>query len=269
MKKTIILILSVLLFFGTKAQSIYSDTELKLKCDSILIEGNNLYSYEKAAWITSDLAREKKEIYKNFGGLLTYKRSDTISTLVLSKKGNKCIYEVSFISNYNQPCKEDLTRRELTQTEKKLQETKVKMVDEIFSKDIYQVSCPEGYNFNIQLIPGDLSYKLYFILGTNRSNEIPFGNDYVFFANNEGQITSWRKCHSGLIYTPTEFEGNKVTRSMHSHLKSEPFISATDICTFKLYAELCGLEEFEVYSTGLKKNFKYNLKENKIEFSDL
>jgi hypothetical protein len=268
MKRTIILIPLVFLFIGTKAQIKYSETELKLKCDSILLEGNNLYSYEKSAWITSDLASEKREIKKDFGGLLTYKINDTVSTLVLSKKDNRCIYKVSFASNVNKPCKEDLTQRDLTQTEKKLQEIKVKMVNQIFSTEIYQVSCPNGYNFNIQLIPNNVGYKLFFILGTSKSNEIPFGNDYVFFANEEGQITSWRKCHSRLIYSPSEYNGNKVTSSMHSHLKSEPFISATDICTFKLYAELCGINEFEVYSTALNKNFKYILKENKIEIND-
>jgi len=269
MKKTLMIIISFALFSGVNAQVSYSETEIKQKCDSILNEGENLYQYERAAWITSDLAMEKKEIKKQFGGLLIYKRNDSISAIVLSKKDSKCIYEAIFKTDFNKPCKEYLITRELTESETNLQNIKTKMVNDALKNKEYQVTCPQGYNINMELIPYDLGYKLYFILGTNQSKIVPFGNDYIFFGDETGKITSWRKMHSRLIYSPTEYNGEKVRGLFHSHLKQELFITATDICTFKLYGSLYGLNEFEVLSTGLKKDFKYKLKENLIETRDM
>lgn len=269
MKKTFILFLLVTVFSGLNAQTSFSGTELKQKCDSILEEGNTLYKYEKAAWIASDLAMDKKEIKKDFGGLLIYQRNDSISAVVLEKEGTKCIYEVIFKNDFNNPCKESQIVRDLTGIEKSLQQIKKKIFNEALNNEKYQVKCPQGYNINMELIPYELGYKLYFILGTSQSKLIPFGNDYIFFGDKEGNINSWRKFHSRLIFSPTEYEGNKVTGLIHSHLKSEPFISATDICTFKLYGSLYELNEFEILSTGLRKYFKYKLKENEIETRDM
>ena len=263
------IILSFVLYSGVNAQVSYSETEINQKCDSILIEGENLYKYERAAWITSDLALEKKKIKKQFGGLLIYERNDSISAIVLSKKDSKCIYEVIFKTDFNKPCKEYLGTRDLTENETDLQYIKTKMIDYALKNKEYQVTCPQGYNINMELIPYDLGYKLYFILGTNQSKIIPFGNDYIFFGDKDGKITSWRKMHSRLIYSPTEYNGEKIRSLIHSHLKHEPFITATDICTFKLYGSLYDLNEFEVLSTALKKIFKYKLKENIIETRDI
>lgn len=269
MKRTLITIFSVVIFSSVNAQVTYTETEIKRICDSILVEAENLYQLEKAAWITSDLAMEKKDIRKQFGGLLIYNRNDSVSAIVLSKKGSKCIYEAVFKSDFSKPSKEYLIVRELTDVEKNLDEIKIKMIDEAISNEEYQVTCPQGYNFNMQLIPYELGYKLYFILGTSQSDLIPFGNDYVFFGDQDGKITSWRKMHSRLIYSPTVYNGEKVRGLSHSHLRTEPFITATDICTFKLYGSLYGLNEFEVLSTALSKYFTYKLKENVIEFRDM
>lgn len=268
MRKSVFIILSIVLTSGIYAQDSFTGIELKQKCDSILIEAENLYQYEKAAWITSDLALGKKEIKKKFGGLLIYKRNDSISAIVLSKEGSNCLYEVMFKTDFNHPCKEYHGVRELSDHEKNLQQIKTRMVEEVLKNKKYQITCPPDYNFNLELIPYESGYKLYFILGTGKKDVIPFGNDYIFFGDKKGKIKSWRKFHSRLIYSPTEYEGNKVLSLTHSHLKTEPFISATDICTFKLYGSLYGLNEFEVLSTGLKKYFKYKLKENEIEISD-
>jgi hypothetical protein len=112
-------------------------------------------------------------------------------------------------------------------------------------------------------------YKLYIIMGTKESGVIPFGNDYLFKANSKGIITDWIKFHSRIIpaecYGPN---GEEVTMSMHSHLKTVPYITPTDICTFRLYAPFCSIEEFSVYSPALKKTFKYILESNTIEIVD-
>ena len=55
---------------------------------------------------------------------------------------------------------------------------------------------------------------------------------------------------------------------MHSHLATVPLITATDICTFKLYAPFYGIEAFTVFSPAIGKYMKYTLKDNKITVSN-
>lgn len=116
------------------------------------------------------------------------------------------------------------------------------------------------------IIPFNENYKVYLIPGTAQSGVIPFGNDYLFVSDKKGNIISHKKFHSRLIPTSTVLEnGGTVTMSTHSHLATNPFISATDICTFKLYAPFTALEEFSVLSTALGSYIKYNYKKDNIE----
>ncbi|OPZ96093.1 MAG: hypothetical protein BWY72_01825 [Bacteroidetes bacterium ADurb.Bin416] len=53
--------------------------------------------------------------------------------------------------------------------------------------------------------------------------------------------------------------GDKVTDITHSHLNSTPYITATDICTFRLYGPLCGLEPWGDLSFAVKKWVQCNI----------
>jgi hypothetical protein len=260
---TIILFLTLI----ASGQENISDSEIKLKTDSILNEGNLLYKLERAAWVSTDMAMARNDIKKKYGGYLIYQSGDTVKSIVFEKGVNECIYELQFTTDFSKPYKEIVGNRQLTENENKLQLIKLKIIDEALSTK-YKVTCPEGYSLNMQLIPYNIGYKLYIFSGTSQNDLVPLGNDYVFFANTSGEISSWRKFHSRLIYSPTKYNGKQIVGLMHSHLKTEPYITATDICTFKLYAELCLLDNFEVLSTAFSKYFKYNLKEDKIEVRD-
>ena len=263
MRKTILL-LFVFTTVLLNAQVSLTKEEIKRKTDSILVEGNLLYQFEKAAWVSTDQALALKDIKKKFGGYLIYQSEDSIKAVILEKGQNNCIYEMTYFKDFSMPTKENLISRELTDSEKKLLSIKTKLINSIFTPT-YQISCPEGYNLNVELIPYELGYKLYILAGTSKSNVIPFGNDYIFFADKKGEITSWRKFHSRLISMMTKYNGETVRGITHSHLRTEPFISATDICTFKLYGSLYGLKEFKVLSTALSKYFTYDLNKNTIE----
>jgi len=226
-----------------------------------------LFQYEKAAWISIDLAMEKKDIKKKFGGYLVYQKDDTIKTIILDKE-NQCMYELNFINELSIPIHEDLTTRELTENENKLLSTKNDILKQIIDKK-YEVTCPDGYSLNFVLVPVENRFKFYILTGTSQSNIIPFGNDYLFLTDSTGIVVSMRKFHSRLIPMMTVSpDGGEVTMLSHSHLKSEPFISATDICTFKLYGSLYGLTEFSVYSPAFSKTFTYKLSDNTIEIKD-
>ena len=98
----------------------------------------------------------------------------------------------------------------------------------------------------------------------SKGRAIPFGNDYLFIANKEGEIQSWKKFHSRLIPVEATEQMPMIAFPVHSHLKYEPFISATDICTFRLYYNKTGSTKFAVYSTALSMYFIYELATNTI-----
>lgn len=251
---------SITITFG---QTNYSESEIKQKNDSIVAEGNLLYQYERAAWMSSDIAVDKGNLLVKYGGYLIYQSGDSIKGIILEKDKNNCIYDITYYKNFTKPFSEKKVERQLTEKEQNLFYIKTKMLSA--SDDIkYNVVCPQGFNLNPVLIPHNDGYKLYLITGTAQSKVIPIGNDYIFFADKAGEITSMRKFHSRLIPFYTEFNGEKVREGVHSHLPAEPFITATDICTFKLYADLYGLDKFTVLSTALQKYFTYSIVDNKI-----
>ncbi|MBL0145381.1 MAG: hypothetical protein IPP48_06115 [Chitinophagaceae bacterium] len=265
---TILSVLTISLVYGQESKKFTND-EINIKLDSIMVEANLLYQYEKSAWISTDLANENKKIRKKFGGFLTYKSNDTIKTIIFDKERNKCIAEYIFIDDFKKPNKEIIAERNFTLTEQNLQKTKEIILEQLTDKK-FDVGVPEGFNLNPILIPENEKYKLYLITGTSQSNVIPFGNDYLFQTDKNGKIESWKRFHSRLIptYTTTP-NGGKVTETTHSHLRTNPFISATDICTFKLYGKLYDLNEFSIYSPALGIYLKYNLSKDKVEIVEI
>lgn len=263
------LVLFVFLFTCSllSSQSQLTDIQIKEKLDSILLEGNLLYRYEKAAWISIDMARDNKIIKKDFFSYLVYHENDTVRTLILNKK-SECIYELRFVFQFDNPISDFVLTRALSAKEQNMVSTKTAIIKKIVEQKI-PVGCPEGYGLNMILMPKDDGYKFYIITGANKSGIIPFGNDYLFMTDDSGNIQSWKRFHSRLIALDSKGPNGEVVREMiHSHLKAEPFITATDICTFMLYGKLCGQSSFQVLSTDLGKYFRYRLDRNTIEIED-
>jgi len=263
MKKISLLVLSLFSSILLAQKIELSENELNNRLDSILTEGNLLYKYEKSAWISTDLAFENPTVKAEFYGYLTYEEQGEIKTIILGEKHQTCIAEYVFKNNFNKPKSEKIEKRELSDKEKTLIEIREKILENIYENK-YEVTVPEGYKLNLILLPFADKYKLYMITGTTQNNEIPFGNDYIFIADKNGKIESWHKFHSRLIPTYTMMNGNKVEESIHSHLMTTPLITATDICTFMLYAPLYGIDAFSVYSPAIGKYMTYSLEKNKI-----
>ena len=258
-------VFAVTTIFGTTK---FSKEEIVQKNDSILKEGNLLYRYEKAAWVSTDLAMSLKEVKESFGGYLIYQSGDSIKAIILGKDPGTCIYEITFLHDATTPFMELLVNRKLSDKEEELQAIKLKIVKEALTPK-YNVTCADGYSLVIDLIPCTEGYRLYILTGTSKQDIIPLGNDYIFFSDENGDITSWRKFHSVLIPTRTKIDGEKIIESIHSHLMTEPFITATDICTFKLYGDYYGLKRFKVVSTALSKYFTFDAEKNTINSDDI
>ncbi len=257
----------ILLFLILISSISYSQSEnIQVKLDSIIKEANLLYNYEKAAWTATDLTMSLEGLRNNFGGYIVYNSNDTIYTSIIDKAQSNRIAQYSFITNeIDRPINSNLKTSQLSTKERKLLEIKNNIIDQL-SDNKYEIGFPEGFNPNLILIQEDKEYKLYIIMGTSESGVIPFGNDYLFRADSDGKIKTWKKFHSRLIPVQSKMPtGEIITSATHSHLRTTPYITATDICTFRLYSPFTELKEFKVYSPALGKYMKYDTDNNAIE----
>lgn len=243
----------------------WSEKEINFKLDSIKQEGNLLYSLENASWKSTDIVRDDLDLQEMVGDYLTYQKSDTVKTVFLNLDKNQVIAEFSYLNNSKKPVKDSYIDRNLNEMEMKLLSAKKEITSQL-SEPKYDISVPEDYSLNIVIIPFGEKYKTYLLTGASKNDVIPFGNDYLFISDKNGKIIDHKKFHSRLIPTFTKDQnGGTVTMSTHSHLKTNPLISATDICTFKLYAPLSNLEKFSVYSPALSTYFEYNMKTDTLK----
>ncbi|PLW94136.1 MAG: hypothetical protein C0592_03865 [Marinilabiliales bacterium] len=226
-------------------------------------EANILYKYERAAWMGTDMTLEDRTLRYEFRRYIVYEENDSIFFIALNSD-DLCISTYVFYDDFTFPTRFDEVRRKLNSTEKNILKVRNKILEEIVDNE-YEIEFYDDFTPNFILLPYINGYKMYMIMGTSKRNVIPFGNDYIFFADEKGRIESYRQFHKTLISTETEDDdGNKIASMTHSHLEAEPFITATDICTFRLYADIYELEAFSVYSTALSLYFKYNYETNTI-----
>ncbi len=242
---------------------------MQSKLDSIIQEADLLYSYEKSVWSSSDLLMANSKLTKKYGGYVVYHSNDTVFVTFVHKNQKQKIAKYSYISSdLNNPFLVQIETSTLTNLEQELLEIKNKIINQLLGTE-YEVSIPQGYSPNLVLIKEKDEFKLYILMGTTESGIIPFGNDYLFITDQQGNITNWKRFHSRII--PVESRGSngeKVVSAIHSHLKATPYITATDICTFRLYGELCDMKEFMVLCTATGKYYKYNIDTNKIEITE-
>lgn len=242
------------------------DFQIKAACDSVVAEGNLLYRYEKAAWEATDIGLANEEVRKNLFNLLVYEQRDTIKVCLLDQTLHS-ICEVSFAGRDNGAQIVSFTSRPLSDRETEVFLLKNKLIDRVTSGG-YGVGVPDSFGLNFVLLPAEQGYRFYILTGTSKSGIIPFGNDYLFFVDSAGKITDWRKMHTILLPLSNEVDGLKVKRTIHTHRPEEPYITATDICTFKLYGPLCGQESFTIVS-ALRKAFTYDLKTDSVLIQDV
>jgi hypothetical protein len=256
--------LYLLLFFSINT---FAQTQQQL--DSILKEADLMYRYEKVAWNASDLMTSDKKLMNSFGDYIVYHLEDTIIATFIDRSRKKQIAKYTFTSdNLKTPSKTDIQTTDLTAYEQTLFDIKYKIIDQL-GDEKYQVSIPKGFSPNLILIKDQDTYRFYIIMGTSQPNIIPFGNDFLFQCDSKGMITYWTKFHSTLIPAQTQIDGNPIISAIHTHLKKTPYITATDICTFRLYADIYSLVEFSVLSTAENKKYTYTAATNKIDVSPL
>lgn len=264
-------IIKIILVLLSLTYSAFSqDMSFQIKMDSIVAEGDLLYRYEKSVWNSTDILMKNKKLFKNHGGYIAYNSGDSVFVTYLDKDQTGSIAKYTYVVPLlTMPTNTVTGYSPLTELERELFSIKVKIIDQL-SDAKYDIRIPGSFNPNFVLIKGDKDFRLYMLMGTNESGLIPFGNDYLFMADKSGIITGWKKFHTRMIPTFSKTpDGQAVVSVIHSHLEMTPYITATDICTFRLYGPSCGLEEFMVLSQATGNYYKYSSKTNKIEIVEL
>ena len=255
MKKITIIFICLICTCNIFAQnSALSEFDLNFKLDSILAESDLLYKYEKSAWLSTDYAVGNPFIREKMGRQhFTYEYSDGIKTIILNSEHDKVVAEYHFKNNFDALDSYSVIERNLTELESKLISTRNNILNKIISERKYDIfsPIPRGFALNFVLIPFGEKYKFYILTGTTLNKIIPFGNDFLFITDQDGNVESWQKFHSRFLAMQTEIDGEKVLNSIHSHLETTPFITATEIATFKLYAPLYDIPSFSILSTAL------------------
>ena len=263
MKKTILILMSFLCTLIVDAKknvtSLPSPETLAAINDSIIKEGHQLYLFEKLNWELTDLflAHHGRE---EIGGQMTYRAKDgTIIAFFCDKSMKNSLYELRCEKSSPKFIAVDSVRP-LTQEEKELVVRKDVLAAKMWKlADSIKGVSPEFGQFNADIIRiNDHITRLYLLMGTVKPGIIPFGNDYSFDFANDNRLVAFRRYHRSLIPTQTNHNGKTVVSTIHSHLKDNPYITATDICNFLLYGrDIAGMKSFYVYSTACECLFAY------------
>ena len=234
--------------------------------DSIINEAWQLYYSERLNWIASDLVMEKYSI-DQLGGTISWQPNDSLwAVAFLDKERKNCVLKYEYNTITKKVSLFDSVRP-ATEEELLELERRTKIINGAVEKYGDQLLFADRSfgNPNIDIVRiNDTLTRLYFMQGTIINDVIPFGNDYSVDFDKDLNPIAFRQYHNSLLAMRTRTEdGREVDMIKHSHLKDNPFITATDICNFILYHPE-GMNTFYVYSTAFKCTFAYSLELNKI-----
>ena len=237
---------------------------LKAANDSILAEAYLLYLFEKSAWVLEDvLAASKPATMNEMGGWFPVgdeENEDVIKGVFFNHEKTKVLFEASFNLKTGAASGMDVVR-DLSPEEIEIIDVREKVLRAVHTLDPEDLpSCPEGCTFNTEVmrIDEDL-YRVYYMLGTAQHGVIPFGCDFSYDCDSEGNIKEFRRYHR--TYIPAQLkmdDGSPVLYAVHSHLRFCPLMAPTDIALFLLYGHEAGMSGFKVLSTAYHCVFSFD-----------
>ena len=226
--------------------------------DSVIEEGNNLYLHDKLNWVMSDAYKQmcsSKTASLSVVGML----NDTLmSGIMIDVDQLKCVFECRLNLNSGDIEPFNLVRG-LTPKELLRAERQVELLEKVGEIDgIANVKEAGNLNADVVEISPTLT-RVYLLQGTNKSKLIPFGNDYSFDFDANGEMVASRTYHNSFIPIDFSDKNGNIHKCTHSHFDDNPYITPTDIATFLLYGhDLYGMKTFSVYSKAYNCYFTYN-----------
>jgi len=265
----ILLMTSPILVGQTVVYSKWIPDHLKIKTDSIVKEGFELYKLETAAWISTDyLVLNDKKAVKKSGGYLSYISEDTIVTIYFDKQKTPKIL-VTFKFNSDLKLNESgvvKAEREPSEIEKYLINMRQDALDRINknTEGLYQI--PEMTSLNLIPVLTGSGNKIVVMTGSKVSGIVPIGNDYQLIYSKKGEFVRAEQIHRSYIPTGTsdKFRGYTVVTATHTHIIND-IISSTDICNLLLFKDKIQWKEMLVmgkdyYSIWDVKNSSLSIK---------
>jgi hypothetical protein len=227
--------LLTLIFLAILAQNVSAQKkELKHIADSIKAEGEILYRSEWASGngrqvFAASFGRKKLLS----GGYFSYETKKDIINVFYSKGEEPVVVATVKFDLRLDPSKYiiDTTTRKFTDVEKELHAIREKAVQIVLSDTLFK----QYQNTSLNLVPviKNGTKKVYVITAQTAPDEVLLGNDYLINFDTDNNIVSKKKLHNNLIPLGN---GSKIEASSHLHLgETSPFITATDICAFKLW----------------------------------
>lgn len=225
-------------------------------------EGILLYKSEMASWYGTDVFLANFKDREKIGGYFSYIDED-IPKCIFFSKDQKILGTISFPTNYNpENSKVDMNSRDFTPTELAYYKLRKEALTRMESDTIFKKY--DNTNFNLVPIITNKTKKVYVITGTNLSNKVIFGNDYLLTFNLKDKIIKTERLHKSLIVQNiVDEKTGKTISGVHSHIiKDWQYMTPTDICTLMLNQKFTNWEDYTVVSE--KYTSIWNSKNNSL-----
>lgn len=231
--------------------------------DSILAEAEKLYKSETASWFGTDIfMKEYMEDQNRIKGYFSYsENSDQIC--VFYDEADDPIVLGTILFKSNEKIVYDSACRKFNNLEKDYYLLRKKANQEIQS----DTALFKHYrNTNLNLVPliEENQKKVYVITGSSMNNVVFLGNDYLMTFDDNYKLLTKKKLHNSLI--PLEYGTQKDSQEVggvHTHLPGfSDFITATDICTLRLYQYMTKWKQHIVVSE--RYTTMYNCENNSL-----
>lgn len=232
MKKLFTLITLFILLQNATAQT----NALKKIADNIKAEGEMLYRSEWASGHSTQIFSSRFGGKKQLsGGYFSYETAKEMTTIFFSKNDDPVVLATVKFNRSLDSSKYriDTTTRKFTGVEKDLYAIRSKAAQAVSSDTLFKFY--ENTSLNLVPIIKNGAKKVYVITGQSAPDEVLLGNDYLINFDKDNNIIKKTKLHNNLI--PLGTGGiDKIEASSHQHLgETSPYITATDICAFKLW----------------------------------
>ena len=248
---TTINLLGLYLILVNSTNSLAQKRDLAAVEDSIRKEADVLYKSEWASWYGGDIFADKcKDKQSMVGGYLSYDTGNGLNNVYFSNSPNPSIVAtISFEYDFNSNnYKLNTDTREFNTTEKELFTIRQAALADINRDTLYK----RYNNTSLNPVPiiNNKAKKVYVLTGPKVNGVVIFGNDYLITFDNDNKLLNRKMLHRNIIpanYGPVN--GQIQVGAIHSHLaETGDFITATDICTLRLYQGFTSWNTYTVIS---------------------
>ncbi|MCR8561211.1 hypothetical protein KXD93_26395 [Mucilaginibacter sp. BJC16-A38] len=232
MKKLFTLIVLFILTQNATAQK----NDLRKIADSIKAEGEMLYHSEWASGHSTQVFASSfggKKLLS--GGYFSYETKKEMTTVFFSKNEDPVVIATVKFGHDLDSSKYsiDTTTRKFTDNEKEFYTIRSKAAQAVSNDTLFKFY--QNTSLNLVPIIKNGAKRVYVITAQTAPDEVLLGNDYLISFDKDNNIIKKTKLHNNLIPLGTGGD-DPIKASSHQHLgETSPFITATDICAFKLW----------------------------------